>query len=348
MGKTRHYVYHIFPKGDYSGKVGATHSIANRVEKQQGCSPKEYTILLETTSVKEASDAEIHFQKLYGYPVDRTPYEDLPFNKKKVVDTSSALKFVLSKNRDWYSNYQVNATTAAKIIVDEGLTIDGIHVAGPIEKYVDILQDSQWQGCYMSARAVDKLLACNGECEECDCRKDDAPQDAWETSTTLEEVAHKIGLGTKKNPNVCSDLDITNHTSVDLDKLMLMQKSLQNKFQETQISPDNTLTDIATMAQRNFTAFVDEYTEFMEAIGGVKDGVGNGAWKYWKVDHNIAANRTLADLSIGDLKELHMEVVDMFHFFMNFALMTGMSGSDLYNMYLAKNKENFARQDRGY
>ena len=154
----------------------------------------------------------------------------------------------------------------------------------------------------------------------------------------------------KRQQNQCSDLEVGNHTSIDLDKLMLMQKLLQSEFPSTSDigDKDTKLVDVAAMAQRNWHAFTDEYCEFMDAIGGINDGIKNAAWKYWKADHQLAQTLTLGDLSERDLKELQMEVVDMLHFFMNFALMVGMSGSDLFNMYVAKNKENFDRQERGY
>ena len=159
-----------------------------------------------------------------------------------------------------------------------------------------------------------------------------------------------IVVDDKRQQNKCSDLEVGNHTSIDLDRMMLMQKSLQQLFPSTANIGDSdvTLAEIAAMAQRNWHAFTDEYCEFMDAIGGINDGIKNGAWKYWKADHQLAQTLTLKDLSDADLKELHMEVVDMLHFFMNFALMVGMSGSDLFNMYMSKHQENEDRQKRNY
>ena len=53
-------------------------------------------------------------------------------------------------------------------------------------------------------------------------------------------------------------------------------------------------------------------------------------------------------LSEGDLMELKYEVVDMFHFAINFAVSIGMTGSEFFSMYLSKNQENHKRQQNGY
>jgi len=46
--------------------------------------------------------------------------------------------------------------------------------------------------------------------------------------------------------------------------------------------------------------------------------------------------------------ECKFEVIDMLHFFMNYAISIGMTPGEMYNMYMAKNEENRARQQNGY
>ena len=53
-------------------------------------------------------------------------------------------------------------------------------------------------------------------------------------------------------------------------------------------------------------------------------------------------------LSGEELLETKFEYVDMFHFFMNIGLLLGIDGNELAELYYLKNKENFARQERGY
>jgi dimeric dUTPase (all-alpha-NTP-PPase superfamily) len=42
------------------------------------------------------------------------------------------------------------------------------------------------------------------------------------------------------------------------------------------------------------------------------------------------------------------ELIDMLHFFLNICLALGLNADNLYDMYMAKNKENHKRQDEGY
>jgi len=42
------------------------------------------------------------------------------------------------------------------------------------------------------------------------------------------------------------------------------------------------------------------------------------------------------------------ELIDMLHFFLNICLALGLDADNLYDMYMAKNKENHKRQDEGY
>lgn len=42
------------------------------------------------------------------------------------------------------------------------------------------------------------------------------------------------------------------------------------------------------------------------------------------------------------------EIIDIIHFVMNLAIISGMSSEEIYNRYLNKNKENHQRQKDGY
>ena len=55
-----------------------------------------------------------------------------------------------------------------------------------------------------------------------------------------------------------------------------------------------------------------------------------------------------SDLSEKDQIECKFEIIDMLHFFLNYAISIGMTPKEVYNMYMAKNKENRERQLRGY
>ena len=74
-----YYIYHIPGK-----KIGVTRDLKYRVEEQQGYGPDEYDIIMKSDNVEYVSEQEIYLQKMYGYRVDETPYNELKFNTKEM------------------------------------------------------------------------------------------------------------------------------------------------------------------------------------------------------------------------------------------------------------------------
>jgi NTP pyrophosphatase (non-canonical NTP hydrolase) len=74
-----YYIYHILGK-----KIGVTTNLKSRVEDQQGYEPGEYEVLGRYTNIRAASDRELYYQRLHGYPVDIVPYDKLNCNKNKL------------------------------------------------------------------------------------------------------------------------------------------------------------------------------------------------------------------------------------------------------------------------
>ena len=70
-----YYIYHIPGK-----KIGVTRDLKYRVEEQQGYGPDEYDIVMKSDNIEYVSEQEIYLQKMYGYRVDETPYNELKFN----------------------------------------------------------------------------------------------------------------------------------------------------------------------------------------------------------------------------------------------------------------------------
>lgn len=66
-------------------------------------------------------------------------------------------------------------------------------------------------------------------------------------------------------------------------------------------------------------------------------------YKLWK-DYSKMSNEAEAI----QWQKVRMELADCLHFFVNLLLCAGMSASEVYEMYMAKNKENHRRQDAGY
>jgi len=147
--------------------------------------------------------------------------------------------------------------------------------------------------------------------------------------------------------NKCADLNTLDQKSKDWDFIFNLQKSTQENtygFKFDSLS----LEELSKFWCVNKHALDDEICEMFDALGGIDDGIGNSAWKYWKADHEKAKTMKVEDLTDNDLKELKFEIVDAFHFLINFAVSINMSGSDLFNMFKAKNLENIARQKNNY
>jgi dimeric dUTPase (all-alpha-NTP-PPase superfamily) len=80
--------------------------------------------------------------------------------------------------------------------------------------------------------------------------------------------------------------------------------------------------DQSTWIQKMGLALMVELGEVME----------EARYKWWKNPKPL------------DAEKLHEELVDVFHFFVSMCLDAGLDAEGLYQGYLAKNRENFARQ----
>ena len=108
------------------------------------------------------------------------------------------------------------------------------------------------------------------------------------------------------------------------------------------------LREVMNFWHMNNHALIDEIHEATDALGGIKDGSGNAIWKRWKKDYSSFENKKFSDLSLEDQLECKFEIVDMLHFFMNYAASIGMTSQEMYNMYMSKNSHNRERQRNGY
>ena len=97
----------------------------------------------------------------------------------------------------------------------------------------------------------------------------------------------------------------------------------------------------------NNHALIDEMNEAIDALGGISGG-GNAIWKPWKKAYPEYSNMKFSELSEDDQLECKFEIIDMLHFYMNYAASIGMTSQEMYNIYMSKNEENRERQKRGY
>lgn len=152
----------------------------------------------------------------------------------------------------------------------------------------------------------------------------------------------------------CSHLQIDDYYNMEdrhLDKLMQMQSDIQKMYFEKhgrKQFDEMTLRELCDFLLLNKHSLDNEFHEFFDALGGINDGIGNAIWKHWKSDNKQASEMTLADLSDDDLTELHYEWIDALHFFLIFGISIGITPERMFNLYVSKNKENYARQRNEY
>lgn len=84
-------------------------------------------------------------------------------------------------------------------------------------------------------------------------------------------------------------------------------------------------SDTATWLSNYLKALQDESRELGEEI----------PWKWWSKE-NL------------DLEAIRVEIVDILHFWISMALVSGMDASEVHRLYLLKNQVNLDRQDNGY
>ena len=159
--------------------------------------------------------------------------------------------------------------------------------------------------------------------------------------------------------NQCKDLTVkdwysekgyTSDNSSLQDLYDLQAKTQQMYFDSQGRKPfsEFTIGDVVDFLLLTEHAIIDELHEMIDAVGGIKDGVGNAAWKPWKSANKETRTKKLSDLSPGDMKELKMEWIDVMHFVFNAGLAIGVTPNEFYNYYISKNEENWNREKRGY
>ena len=104
-----------------------------------------------------------------------------------------------------------------------------------------------------------------------------------------------------------------------LDVIFELQKALDTDIQERR-GLDFTMEQ---WLQKDVLAMISELAELLDEVN----------FKWWKNAKPV------------DEPALHGELVDILHFFISMCIRAGMSAEDLFEGYIAKNKENFDRQN---
>ena len=69
-------------------------------------------------------------------------------------------------------------------------------------------------------------------------------------------------------------------------------------------------------------------------------------WKHWSKQLGNKDTKIVVG-SEAHLKEIHLEVIDLLHFVIELALVTGLDAESIFKMYAAKHTINNDRQDQG-
>lgn len=105
-----------------------------------------------------------------------------------------------------------------------------------------------------------------------------------------------------------------------LEKIFAMQKQLNDDIRIRRNLNDITKEE---WIQKQTLAMMSELSELIDEVN----------FKWWKNAKDV------------DDKLVKEELVDILHFFVSMCLEYDMSADELCNMYIEKNKENFARQE---
>ena len=85
--------------------------------------------------------------------------------------------------------------------------------------------------------------------------------------------------------------------------------------------------------------FKQEYVEkmFLGVVTELCESLENTPWKQqWKSSARL------------DEERFRKEIIDLWHFVINYTMASGMTAEDVYHMFVEKNKENHERQKNEY
>lgn len=122
--------------------------------------------------------------------------------------------------------------------------------------------------------------------------------------------------------------DITVNVSIDprLTHMLKMQRDLQLRYNKGKALEDFTDEERMEAIRINVLSCTSELHEALDETG----------WKPWATSNHL------------NVEAFRSELVDVWHFFMNLMLHSGMTATDLYEGYIKKNAKNHQRQDDGY
>lgn len=117
-----------------------------------------------------------------------------------------------------------------------------------------------------------------------------------------------------------------------LETIMSMQKGFQERLG----------TNFANMSDEERANFMRNHRGYLaDEVAEALYEMPN--YKLWKNYDDMSPEKREVQW-----QKVRMELIDSLHFFVNLLLGAGMTAEEVYQMYMAKNKENHRRQDDGY
>lgn len=120
-----------------------------------------------------------------------------------------------------------------------------------------------------------------------------------------------------------------------LKQIFEKQSDLQEKLGRMALYRDATMFEKCEYIKDHIFHMNAELVEMMERL----------PFKNWKKYSEDFKNDWIDETQ---RVETLFEFIDVMHFFVNIALVLGFTPEEIFHYYMAKNKENFDRQDRGY
>lgn len=150
---------------------------------------------------------------------------------------------------------------------------------------------------------------------------------------SLSEVKEKYKL---EGLNLEEKLNLIFNTQKDLQIYIHKIQNLYKLNKENLIKSD-LLFDFVI---NQWIAIQDEFQELLKAIGGEK--YKSASWKWWKKDNKEFLDQTLkVILSEEEKEELKFEVIDLLHFYLNFAVLSSIISGKNPKFYITiSQKEN--------
>ena len=130
-----------------------------------------------------------------------------------------------------------------------------------------------------------------------------------------------------KNLANCSKLKVlSKNETKKLEKMFQLQKKFASRFF---VMEDMTQEQKVSLTKEYLHCIYNECEEIKNWI----------PWKHWKKPYVVTKKIE---------KEIKMEIIDVWHFLMDLALVWGMTPQEFFDFYMAKQNENINRQKKGY